>query len=140
VVTNEEKKCILDQARALIARGDEQSSQTEHWSQPEHFQINDPSPRPHFDPVRRGWARDGVPPNERPPPRSLDTSPAMPQTDWAPYIEERIEQEREFMCALLAEVVAAERKEHEKAFADAREQTHEQRQKHSRRKSKRSKS
>ena len=64
----------------------------------------------------------------------LDTAPTAMTAAWATYIdqriEERVEVEREYMCALLAEVVADERERHDKALADAREQTHEQRQKH----------
>jgi hypothetical protein len=102
VVTNEQKQCILDQARELIARG-ENSDQKLPAEQQAVSQIDDRPTRPHFDPVRRSWP-DGIPPDEPRPLRpKLDTSPVVPPVDWSAYIEQRMADEREFVFAMIGE-------------------------------------
>ena len=96
----EQKRRILNQAHANIARLSEMRARVR-----EPLLDDDDDASRWHDPVLRSWRNNRLAPDEPEPEPQLDTMPAPPPTDWAAYIEERIEQERAFMLAVVGEAL-----------------------------------
>jgi hypothetical protein len=115
--TNKQRR-ILEDARATLERHPEPAGEQRHPATDEQRRIIEDAratlrrqPEP-VEPVRYK--------THYPAPSEPEVVPAAPQpeapapVDWAGYVEQRLEQEREFTIAVIAEVVAKAKAERKK--------------------------